>query len=279
MSELMRTDEIELRHRFQSFLEARDREPLVSEIYHENSKQVRSDLGFYRQIEYFNSSDLGFQLVQRSAKQYACAHRIRLPEPGAELRLSLREAIEQRKSVRQFGGQPLTLYELATLVKLAGGVLDETRGDPLARRAIPSGGGLYPTELYILPLDVPELAAGAYHYDVFEHELARFVDSAAEPFLGRACYLGKALMTASVAFAISACFERQSVKYEERAYRFSLLECGHLAQNLLLVGTAMGLGTLAVGGFMDDEINHYLKLDGRREAVLYLILMGSQRQP
>jgi SagB-type dehydrogenase family enzyme len=82
-------------------------------------------------------------------------------------------------------------------------------------------------------------------------------------------------MTASVALAISACFERQRIKYGERTYRFALLEAGHLAQNLLLVGTALGLGTLPVGGFLDDEVNDYLRLDGRREAVLYLILMGS----
>ncbi|MDQ4131332.1 MAG: nitroreductase family protein, partial [Actinomycetota bacterium] len=67
------------------------------------------------------------------------------------------------------------------------------------------------------------------------------------------------------------------VKYGERAYRFTLLECGHLAQNLLLVGGALGLGTLPVGGFLDDDLNTYLGLDGRRESVLYLVLMGSLR--
>jgi SagB-type dehydrogenase family enzyme len=190
--------------------------------------------------------------------------------------MPVQEAIARRRSARCFEGRPFSLRELATLLKFGNGVLESSHDEPVARRAIPSGGGLYPTEVYVLPLEVDGLEPGAYHYDALEHELARFVDLPAEPALGRACYLGKALPTASVAFAISACFERQSVKYAERAYRFTLLECGHLAQNLLLMATALGLDALPIGGFMDDELNRYLRLDGRREAVLYVILMGSR---
>jgi SagB-type dehydrogenase family enzyme len=271
----LRADEVELRHQLQSLVDERDAAPLVSELYHENSKQIRSDVGFYRRIEYFNSSELGLELVKRAAKQYACADRVALPPSDDTVPMPLQEAIARRRSVRHFGGRPFSLQEVATLSRFANGIPEPSDGAPVARRAVPSGGALYPTELYVLPLDVVGLEQGAYHYDVLRHELARFVDLPAEPALGRACYLGKALPTASVAFAISACFERQSVKYAERAYRFTLLECGHLAQNLLLMATAMELEALPVGGFMDDDLHEYLQLDGRREAVLYLILMGS----
>jgi SagB-type dehydrogenase family enzyme len=169
----------------------------------------------------------------------------------------------------------MQLTELTKLLKYSNGQAEVTRDEPLARRAIPSGGGLYPTELYVLPLDIPALGLGAFHYEVSTHSLARFIDAPAEPILARACYTEAALPTASVAFVISACFERQRIKYGERAYRFALLECGHLAQNLLLMGTAMGLGTLAVGGFLDDDINGYLHLNGHQEAAVYVILMGS----
>jgi SagB-type dehydrogenase family enzyme len=269
-------DEVDLRHQFQTLLGDRERDSLVSELYHENAKQVRSDLGFYRRIEFFNHSEVGFRLTQRTAKQYACGHRLALPEPDASPDLiSVTEAISARASTRKFGGGPITLVQISTLLKFANGILGDTQDEPLARRAIPSGGGLYPTEVYMLPLDVPGLVPGAYHYDVFAHQLTRFHDQPAEPVLSGAGRLDGAVETAAVAFAISACFERQSVKYGERAYRFTLLECGHLAQNLLLVGTALGLGTLPVGGFIDSELDAYLGLDGRRESLLYLVLMGT----
>lgn len=270
-----RIDEIELRHEFQTLLGDPGREPLLSELYHENSKQVRSDVGLYRRVEYFNQSYTGFLLVERAAKQYACAHRVLLPAADPPESMSLAASIRRRVTTRLFGGGPVALQLVATLLKYANGVLDHTRGDRLARRAIPSGGGLYPTELYVLPLDVPELGPGAYHYDVNAHQLMRFHDRPAEPALGGAGYLGGAIGTASVAFAISACFERQSVKYRERAYRFTLMEAGHLSQNLLLMGAALGLGTMPIGGFLDDELNAYLDIDGVREALLYLVLVGN----
>jgi SagB-type dehydrogenase family enzyme len=269
-------DEISIRQQFQTFVDHRDGESLVSELYHENSKQSRSDLGFYRRIDFFNQSELGFRLVQRAAKQYVCGDRLVLPAPAPLRLVSVSEAIERRVSTRRFAGVPLDLVQIATMLKYGNGVLEDTRESALLRRAIPSAGGLYPTELYVLPLDVPELVQGAYHYDVLRHELVRFHDRPAEPVLGSAIRSDGELETASVAFGISACFERQSVKYGERAYRFTLLECGHLAQNLLLVATALGLGTLPIGGFVDSAIDSYLGLDGRRESLLYLLLVGTR---
>jgi SagB-type dehydrogenase family enzyme len=268
-------DEINIRQQFQTLLDDRDGETLVSELYHENSKQSRSDLGFYRRIDFFNQSELGFRLAQRAAKQYVCGYRLTLPEPAPPRSVSVPEAIERRLTTRRFDGGPVDLVQIATLLKYGNGVLDKTRHETLVRRAIPSAGGLYPTEVYVLPLDVPEMVPGAYHYDVLKHELVRFDDRPAEPILGSAVRSDGELETASVVFGISACFERQSVKYGERAYRFTLLECGHLAHNLLLVATALGLGTLPIGGFLDSAIDSYLGLDGRRESLLYLIFMGT----
>ncbi len=270
-------DEIELRHEFQTLLGDSQEEPLLSELYHENSKQVRCDIGLYRRVDHFNTSDLGFRLLQRAAKRYACAHRVPLPGPVPPDTVTLAQAIRERRTTRLFGGAPVDLAQVSTLCKYGNGALEEPTSDRVTRRAIPSGGALFPTELYVLPLSVTGLPSGAYHYDVYGHELLRFHDGPAEPVLAGAGYLDGALVTASIVFAISACFERQSVKYGERAYRFTLLECGHLAQNLLLVGGALGLGTLPVGGFLDDDLNAYLGLDGRRESVLYLVIMGSLR--
>jgi SagB-type dehydrogenase family enzyme len=73
---------------------------------------------------------------------------------------------------------------------------------------------------------------------------------------------------------ITACFERQQIKYKERAYRFAVLEIGHLAQNILLTAAALGLAALPIGGFVDREINGYLAVDGLSEAALYVILIG-----
>ena len=66
------------------------------------------------------------------------------------------------------------------------------------------------------------------------------------------------------------------VKYGERGYRFALLECGHIAQNLLLAAEAEGLAAVPIGGFVDDMINDLMGLDGVSEAVVYVVLAGSR---
>ena len=74
--------------------------------------------------------------------------------------------------------------------------------------------------------------------------------------------------------ALSVVLPRSSFKYGQRAYRFALLEAGHVAQNLLLAAEGLDLGALPVGGFFDDELNRLLQLDGCQEFVVYLVLMG-----
>lgn len=271
-------DYIELRNRVQTIAEDSPDEEVLYELYHLNSNLVHLDTGFYQRVEYFNRSELGFELVRRAGKTYSCAVRSPLPPP-ADLPMPLTEAIERRASVRRFSGSTFDLMRLSTLLKYGNGLLDSRLESGLPRRAIPSGGALYPTEVYVLPLDLHPLPLGAYHYDPYDHALARFLDEPAEPVLASACHTGLALTTASVAIVLSGQFERQAVKYGERSYRFTLLECGHLAQNLLLTASALGLGALPVGGFIDDELNRYLRLDGRREAVLYVILMGTMALP
>ena len=53
------------------------------------------------------------------------------------------------------------------------------------------------------------------------------------------------------------------------------MEAGHIAQNLCLIATALGLGTCAVGAFQDDAVNRVIGLDGRHEGVLYLVTIGT----
>ena len=64
------------------------------------------------------------------------------------------------------------------------------------------------------------------------------------------------------------------MKYGERGYRFMLLEAGHIAQNALLAANALGLGACPFGGFIDDDLDRLLGIDGLDEVSLYLIGVG-----
>ena len=74
---------------------------------------------------------------------------------------------------------------------------------------------------------------------------------------------------------MSAVLYRTRIKYEERGYRFILMECGHIAQNLYLISEAMKLKCCSIGGFVDEKFNNLLDLQGQSEKTMYLVAIGN----
>ena len=68
--------------------------------------------------------------------------------------------------------------------------------------------------------------------------------------------------------------QRMRPKYQDRSYRYGLLEAGHVGENAYLAATSMGLGACGVGAFMDDAINDMLGVDGVEEAAVYMLAAG-----
>ncbi len=205
-------------------------------------------------------------------KTYPEAERIALPDPdpGGNAGLSVEKALEMRRSVRNYAGGPISLQALSRLLHAAQGITEERMGF----RAAPSAGALYPIEIYPVVHNAETLKAGIYHYAIQEHALERlqegnFRDTVTLAGLGQE-FLGQA----NVCFVLSAIFQRTRWRYHERAYRYVMIETGHVGQNLYLTATSMGLGACAVGAFFDDRLNDPLGLDGTEETAVYLISVG-----
>ncbi len=142
-------------------------------------------------------------------------------------------------------------------------------------RPYPSGGALYPTEIYLAIVNVADLTPCLAYYDARCHALDVVAPLASLRPLAAA--LGdESEMTASVACVamVSIVPERSVVKYGRRGYRFSLLEAGMVPLMLDLAATAQGLGTLHWGGFFDDELNALLSIDGASESVTSCLFIG-----
>jgi SagB-type dehydrogenase family enzyme len=77
----------------------------------------------------------------------------------------------------------------------------------------------------------------------------------------------------AVAFVFTGVYERTTGKYGDRGIRYVHIEVGHAAENLCLQATAMGLGSVTVGAFSDEQVTRLLNLpDG--EQPLYIIPVG-----
>lgn len=66
-------------------------------------------------------------------------------------------------------------------------------------------------------------------------------------------------------------------KYGNRAYRFMNLEAGHISQNVYLITEGLGFGTVASGGFLDDEFDSFMELQNG-EFLLYELFVGKRQE-
>ena len=183
--------------------------------------------------------------------------------------VSLADAVRGRRSARAFGPGSLTLAELAALLDAAYGVT--SRSDGASLRSVPSGGALYPLELYVLARRVDGLGDGLHHVDPIRRVLERL--PARDP-VGSLSPYDDVLGAAGALVVVTGVFWRSRFKYGLRGYRFTLLEAGHLGQNLVLAAAALDLAALPVGGFYDRRVERTLGVDGVNESPLYLFAVG-----
>ena len=81
--------------------------------------------------------------------------------------------------------------------------------------------------------------------------------------------------TAAVVFIWTAIPQRSKWKYLERAYRYIYLDAGHIAQNLYLAATGLGLGCCGIGALYDQEVNDLVGVDGTTETAVYMCTVGT----
>jgi len=194
---------------------------------------------------------------------------------SAPLRMPLGTALVRRRSVRSFAGTPLRLPELAALLRAGYGVTGELRGESEAQplRAAPSGGALYPLELSVVARRVDGLESGLYHFDPLDDVLE--VAGGEHPAVAETTPFTDVADGAAAVIVVSAVFWRSRFKYGLRGYRFTLLEAGHVTQNVLLAATSLGLGAVALGGFYDRRVDELIGVNGVDESALYLVCVGA----
>jgi SagB-type dehydrogenase family enzyme len=195
---------------------------------------------------------------------------IKLPAPGPRGKLSIEEAISKRRSARRFRAQPLSLAQLSQLLWSAQGITG-TGG----RRAAPSAGATYPLEVFVAIGEhgIESLAAGIYHYDVGNHSLSLHLKGDLRQKLADTALGQSFIANCPVGIVVCALHPRTAYRYGRRGERYVHMEVGHVGQNVALQAVALGLATVMVGAFEDEEVRKVLKLEEQIKP-LYIIPVG-----
>ncbi|MEZ0289849.1 MAG: SagB/ThcOx family dehydrogenase [Sulfolobales archaeon] len=200
--------------------------------------------------------------------------------PYIKSRVYLEEALLNRKSYRDWKREPIDIEDLSIILWSSYGVVENIDG--WFRRTSPSAGATYPMEIYVvvgsesIRFRGSFLEAGVYKYNPVRHSLKLVRKGDFREELYRAALYQEWVRDAPVSIVICAVYERTTRVYGERGYRYVYMEAGHVGQNIYLMTTALGLGTVAIGAFIDSEVARVINAE-RDESPLYIFPVGVPR--
>ena len=180
---------------------------------------------------------------------------IQLPRPRLKSGYSFEKVLGERRSVREYSSEALTIENVSQLLWSAQGV---TR--PEGWRTAPSAGATFPLELYLVAGNVNGLAQGLYRYRADQHKLIQLGNKDLRADLAAAAVGQEWMKESAIIIVIAAVYARATRKYGQRGIRYAHMEVGHAAQNVYLQASSLNLGTTLVGAFDDKRVKEVLKL-------------------
>ncbi|NNF55026.1 MAG: SagB/ThcOx family dehydrogenase [Acidimicrobiales bacterium] len=192
---------------------------------------------------------------------------IELADPEVMGGISLEQALQQRRSARNYSAENLSIATIGQLFWAGQGVTDSAR-----HRTAPSAGATYPLELYAVT------GTKLMHYLPDQHKLEYRQDLVTLTALAEVAFGQEFVSSAPAVLVITGVEARTAHEYGALAEDFVNREAGHAAQNILLQATVLNLAIVPVGGFDPAAVARLLALHPGEE-VLYLLPVGYPGEP
>lgn len=242
--------------------------------------------------EYHNATKHSYWSVRTSAhyldwanqplpfKVYSDLDPIPLPRTLPERGMSTLQAIATTNVAAEAEVIP-DVEHLAHLLFYSAGITKKKvyPGGEIDFRAAACAGALYPIELYVVCGDLPGLPAGVYHFNPGDFALRQLRAGDYRQVLRTASGGDPSIQVAPAVVVHTAITWRSSWKYRARSYRYHFWDDGMILANMLAAAVANRLPTKVVMGFIDDEVNHLIGVDGKREMSLALTPLGRMTTP
>jgi SagB-type dehydrogenase family enzyme len=181
---------------------------------------------------------------------------IKLPEPRIDGGIAVERALNERRSIRSFGKDGLTLEEVSQLLWAAQGVTDDQEG----HRTAPSAMARYPLQVYLLAGNVTGLPTGIYHYSPQGHSLTVIHQGNIDNYYNAAAGFEAWITTAPAIFVITGDLSSMNTIPGRDSRRWVYVEAGAAAENLLLEVVSLGLVSTYTAGFDADKTQELLGL-------------------
>jgi nitroreductase len=177
---------------------------------------------------------------------------VALPTPQTSGGKPLMQVLKERKSVRDFGGEPLARQTISNLLWAAWGVNRED-----GRRTAPSASNRQEIDVYAV------MADGAYLYDAQANALKPVAPGDLRKFAGTQAYVAGA--------PLNLVYVADTAKLGgDDAARLATAnaDTGFIAQNVYLFCASEGLGTVVRGSVNRDDLGKALNLRATQRITL-----------
>lgn len=177
--------------------------------------------------------------------------------------------------------QALTIDRLATILALSYGITGRTLsgGETFYYRSAPSAGALYPVEIYLAADNIEGVPPGLYHYDGAEHRLCQLRTESIISFADTCIGKDNTDPPPHLCIFFSAIIFRSAWKYKERAFRYLLLDTGHVLENLLMTLRADELPATVHYDIHGGRTNLLLGVDPKREICFACVRIAGDKPP
>ena len=196
---------------------------------------------------------------------------IKLPEPRTDGGISVEKTLQERRSIRSFGKDGLTLNEISQLLWAAQGVTDDK-----GHRTAPSAMAKYPLQVYLLAGNVTGLPTGVYHYSPQGHNLTIMAEGNVDEYYNATSGFEAWIKTAPAIFVITgdigSANQMPGLRPGNRTSgtgnqmprqgpsQWVYIDAGAAAENLLLEVVSLNLASTYTAGFNANKTEELLGL-------------------
>lgn len=262
-----------MEYNFWNFSEQTGDKERLFRLYHENSKHSPRTQCFNVPRNHY---DTGIDLEE---KQYPTIYQIPCLEDLRDDGYSLYDALLLRRTSWKFIREALTDKEIEKLIAYSFGISNKEQN----LKTYPSGGRMYPVEIYIIPgykiinqsRIFPE--DKVYRYNIHTRNIEVIGDGDVkklDSLISSTDIGGMTFAQAQFLICLVGNYKVMAKKYHSLTYRLMQNELGHIGQNLMLAATMLKVNSVPLGGFFEERINSYLMLDGTSKTNMYTFALG-----
>ncbi len=183
---------------------------------------------------------------------FMMAQDIILPQPDMNMKTTLGEALQKRKSTRSYTQQELDLQQISNVLWAAWGYNREDK------RTAPSSQNKQELDLYVV------LKSGIYGYDAKNNRLVLINKGDYMSATGKQDFAA----TAPLNIVIVADKNRMAPADDNRQLATASINAGYISENIYLYCAATGLGTVARGSFDAKVLTTLLSLKDNQMIIL-----------